>query len=78
VQIAGAKDWLIWDTPPGPAHGPATVTTRAGDILLIPKHLPHLVSTPADPGHSTHLAFALHRDAALASTRQQPAQVSAR
>jgi hypothetical protein len=78
VQITGAKDWLIWDTTPGSTHGPAAVTTRAGDILLIPRHLPHLVSTPAEPGHSTHLAFALDRDAAPASTGQQPAPGGAR
>jgi hypothetical protein len=67
VQITGATDWQIWDTPPSRTHDPATVTTWAGDILLIPWHLPHLVSTSADPGHSTHLAFALDRDAAPAS-----------
>jgi len=65
VQMRGAKVWeigesLLRDT------GQATqeVTTRAGDILLLPKGMPHAVQTPADPGHSVHLAFAIDRDQA--------------
>ncbi len=65
VQMRGAKVWqigerLLRDT------GQATqeVTTEAGDILLLPKGLPHAVQTPADPGHSVHLAFAIDRDQA--------------
>jgi len=38
------------------------VTARAGDILLIPKNLPHLITTPPDPGHSVHMASAIDRD----------------
>ena len=63
VQVSGVKDWLTGEGLPGGAGTPAQrVSTRAGDILLIPKYLPHAVSTPADPGHSVHLAFAIDRD----------------
>jgi hypothetical protein len=51
VQIAGAKDWLLGECLLGGTGVPArAVTTGAGDILLLPKNLPHLVTTPADPG----------------------------
>jgi hypothetical protein len=50
------------DTLGNAAGLPRELTTRAGDILLISKYAPHLVSTPADPGHSVHLAFAVNRD----------------
>jgi hypothetical protein len=53
IQIDGAKTWQI---------GHRELTTRAGDILLLPKYLPHAVTTPAQPGHSLPLAFALDRD----------------
>jgi hypothetical protein len=64
IQVDGAKDWLI-----GPGlldlagPPPDRVTTRAGDILLLPRGLPHAVTTPPRPGRSLHLNFALHRDA---------------
>jgi len=38
------------------------VTMAAGDVLLVPKSLPHLVSTPVDPGRSVHLVFAFNRE----------------
>ena len=60
IQVAGAKHWAIEHNRP--------VTTRAGDILVIPqKMVQHAVSTPEFPGHSVHLAFALHRDLPSAS-----------
>jgi hypothetical protein len=62
VQMDGAKDWLIGEGLLGGSGPVQPVRTQAGDILLIPKALPHVVSTPADPGHSIHLAFAVDRD----------------
>lgn len=64
VQIDGTKTWQIGEhRPGGPPGQPARdLTTRPGDILLLPKYLPHAVTTPARPGHSLHLAFALERD----------------
>lgn len=56
VQVSGAKSWAIGNPPAW------QVTTTPGDILLIPKYLHHAVTTPADPGHSVHLAFSLDRD----------------
>lgn len=50
VQVEGAKVWRIgadW----------CRVTTRPGDVLLMPEGLVHAVSTPADPGLSRHLVF---------------------
>jgi hypothetical protein len=63
IQISGAKTWTI-----GPGllndSGPPVeeVVTRPGDVLLLPKGLPHAVTTPPDPGHSVHLTFAIDRD----------------
>jgi hypothetical protein len=63
VQIDGAKIWEIGDSLLNGSNQAARQTiTRAGDILLLPKGLPHAVSTPTDPGHSVHLAFAIDRD----------------
>jgi Cupin superfamily protein len=63
AQVAGAKHWLIGEALLDGSGTPVPdLTTTAGDILLIPKLLPHLVSTPASPGHSVHLAFAIDRD----------------
>lgn len=63
VQIHGCKVWHIgealFDDPPSPVE---VITTWPGDILLIPKRLPHAVETPARPGHSLHLSFAIDRD----------------
>jgi hypothetical protein len=56
IQTSGAKTWQA-------GHHPAsTITVTAGDILIIPKYLPHTVTTPPRPGHSTHLVFAINRD----------------
>jgi Cupin superfamily protein len=55
VQVDGAKRWELGD--------PATaVTTRPGDVLLLPKGLLHAVSTPPDPGRSLHMLFTIHRE----------------
>ncbi len=63
VHISGAKAWQIGARPPGDTNQPAQdIITRAGDILLVPKGLPHAVRTPREPGHSVHLSFALDRD----------------
>ncbi|PZG19882.1 hypothetical protein C1I98_37765 [Spongiactinospora gelatinilytica] len=63
VQVRGVKGWLVgeglFDGATRPIHA---VTTKAGDVLLLPKGLPHTVSTPKEPGHSVHLAFAIDRD----------------
>lgn len=55
VQLSGAKCWLA-------GQPPELITTVAGDILILPKGTLHEVTTPASPGHSVHLAFALDRD----------------
>lgn len=65
VQLRGRKVWrighaLLEETSPQPIR---EVITRAGDILLIPKMLPHAVDTPDDPGYSVHLTYAIDRDA---------------
>jgi Cupin superfamily protein len=62
VQVAGAKDWRIGQGLLDGGGPGVKVTLAAGDILLLPKSLPHLVTTPADPGWSVHLAFAIDRD----------------
>lgn len=73
VQVSGAKQWMIGEAPASPDA--RQVTTRAGDILLIPKYLPHTVTTPRDPGHSIHLAFVIDRDPAP-RTREETAQLA--
>lgn len=62
VQAHGAKTWRIGEgvLDPG-APEAAQVITRPGDVLLLPRAMPHDVSTPADPGHSVHVAFAVDR-----------------
>jgi len=51
VQMAGAKGWLIGECLLDGSGVPAkAVTARAGDILLLPKNLPHAVSTPLTRG----------------------------
>jgi hypothetical protein len=56
VQVDGAKAWHAGEGLPGLPGGAHQVTMTAGDVLILPKNLPHLVTTPADPGHSVHLA----------------------
>jgi hypothetical protein len=73
IQIDGAKTWqvggsLLTGGPPA-----ARVTTRAGDILLLPPLVPHAVTTPPTPGRSLHLAFAIHRDQQLSGPATPPA-----
>lgn len=62
LQVHGAKSWRIGEGLLNPnASEPAQLTTRPGDVLLLPKGMPHHVDTPADPGHSVHIAFAVDR-----------------
>lgn len=61
IQTSGAKTWQAGHRPAG-AGGAREITVTAGDILIIPKYLPHAVTTPPRPGHSTHLVFAINRD----------------
>ncbi|MEV0278569.1 cupin domain-containing protein [Streptomyces sp. NPDC050610] len=56
VQMRGAKRWQVW---PRADSDPHEVLTRAGDVLLLPRGMPHDVSTPGDPGGSVHLTFAI-------------------
>jgi hypothetical protein len=62
IQISGAKHWQTGHglTTPGQPHH--DTLTQPGDILLLPKGLPHIADTPPHPGHSLHLVFALDRD----------------
>lgn len=61
VQVEGVKDWEVGPGVLDPLEPVTTVQVRAGDVLLVPERLPHVVSTPEDPGHSRHLQFALCR-----------------
>jgi len=55
LQLHGAKAWCLWpDT-----GAPYTVTTRAGDVLLLPQGVKHQVDTP---NYSVHLVFAVTDD----------------
>jgi len=46
-----------------------------GDVLLIPENLAHATATPADPGHSRHLAIGLCRHTEYTkATLNQPTQ----
>jgi hypothetical protein len=64
VQVTGAKHWSAGEglTRAAPDDYVRQVTMRAGDVLIVPKNLPHRVTTPVDPGHSVHLVFAVGRD----------------
>lgn len=63
VQVSGMKRWQIGEALFGSAHQEAReITMNAGDILLVPKYVPHVVHTPERPGHSVHLAFAIDRE----------------
>ncbi|MFE9686807.1 JmjC domain-containing protein [Streptomyces sp. NPDC006285] len=53
VQMRGAKQWRLGTAEDGP---PDTFVMRAGDVLVLPEHVTHDVSTPA---HSVHLVFAV-------------------
>jgi hypothetical protein len=64
VQMSGTKVWTIGESLLTATEQPASeITTKAGDILLLPKGLSHSVRTPPGPGHSVHVSFALDRDA---------------
>lgn len=65
VHLTGAKDWTLGHGVMDDTGPTRTLTTTAGDILLIPQGLAHDVSTPADPGHSRHLQFTLCRPPTL-------------
>ncbi|MEE1764394.1 hypothetical protein [Streptomyces sp. SP18BB07] len=56
VQMRGAKRWRLW---PDRSRSPDEIVMRAGDVLILPKHVQHEVETPAAPGHSLHLLFAV-------------------
>jgi hypothetical protein len=63
VQADGAKTWQAGEGLIGIGNGSVQrVTMTAGDVLVVPKNLPHLVTTPPDPGRSVHLVFAIDRD----------------
>lgn len=65
VQVDGAKCWEAGGGLPGGAGGEVRqVIMLPGDVLVVPKKLPHLVTTPASPGWSVHLGFAVGRDLA--------------
>jgi len=64
VQADGAKTWETGHALIRPGDAGRQVTITAGDILIVPRNLPHLVTTPPDPGRSTHLVFAINRDPA--------------
>ena len=67
VQADGSKTWRAGHalSPTGTGNRDAEhVTITAGDILILPKNLPHHVTTPPDPGRSLHLVFAINRDRA--------------
>ena len=61
VHLQGAKAWEIGPGVLDPLEPVTTVQVKAGDVLLVPERLPHVVSTPEEPGHSRHLQFALCR-----------------
>lgn len=63
LQVDGAKCWEAGDGLLGTAGGEVRqVIMLPGDVLVVPKRLPHLVTTPASPGRSVHLGFAVDRD----------------
>ena len=65
VQVAGAKDWQAGEGLTCGGDGSVQrVRLAAGDALVLPKGIPHVVTTPADPGSSVHLVFAFYRDRA--------------
>ena len=69
VQVGGAKTWQAGEGLVGIQGGDVQrVTMTAGDVLVLPKNLPHLVTTPPDPGRSVHLVFAIDRNLTSTST----------
>lgn len=53
VQMEGAKQWHVWTDP---HKGPKEIVTRVGDVLVLPRGVPHDVNTL---GRSLHLTFAV-------------------
>ncbi|MFJ4688284.1 JmjC domain-containing protein [Streptomyces sp. NPDC088789] len=53
VHLHGEKHWTLWTHPD---TEPAQVVTRPGDVLALPRGVPHDVATP---GRSVHAVFAL-------------------
>ncbi|ANZ13445.1 Cupin superfamily protein [Streptomyces noursei ATCC 11455] len=53
VQLEGAKRWRVWTAS---EDGPTEMVTRVGDVLVLPRGVPHDVDTPE---RSLHLAFAV-------------------
>lgn len=62
VQVDGAKCWETGDGLLGTGGEVRQVILRPGGVLVVPKELAHLVTTPAVPGRSVHLGFAINRD----------------
>jgi hypothetical protein len=60
-QVSGAKLWEAGDGLLGRGSR-QLVLMMPGDVLVVPKNCPHLVTTPDDPGWSVHLVFAVNRD----------------
>ena len=56
IQMKGAKLWRL-----GEEGDEREVLAEPGSILLLPNGLLHDVSTPAEPGHSVHITFAICR-----------------
>lgn len=63
VQASGAKLWEAGEGLFGRGERHRVLMTP-GDVMVLPKNCPHLVTTPADPGWSAHLVFAVNRDLA--------------
>jgi hypothetical protein len=63
VQMDGAKAWKFGGNTIDPdVASEHEFIAQAGGILLVPKGLIHDVSTPREPGYSTHITFAICRD----------------
>ncbi|MFE4856487.1 JmjC domain-containing protein [Streptomyces sp. NPDC056670] len=71
VQLAGRKEWTLYDAPagrrghPGPAPHPGAPALRAvvgaGDVLYVPRGTPHAAT--GNDGLSVHLALTLRETA---------------
>ncbi|MFG2718940.1 JmjC domain-containing protein [Streptomyces sp. NPDC048416] len=82
VQLAGRKEWTVYDAPadghwhPGPASPPGEPALRtvigAGDVLYVPRGAPHTAT--GDEGLSVHLALTV-REASTSRLRQTLAEL---
>jgi hypothetical protein len=62
VQLSGAKKWIIGGgLLSGDPQNISSLTMYPGDVMILPDGVPHLVETPADPGHSRHLVLTVRR-----------------